>query len=368
MSKTYFSTLNYSLANEDTTLEVRMVEKLKPKRIMSVCGSGGRALPLLAAGAESLTCVDLADEQLHLAELRRATFQDLSHRDFLLFWGYPPYSVENGYLEREKLFRGLDLGETAGKWADQYLSAKGWQSPLYDGKWERTFATIAKILQTLFGSDYGAIFECRSIEEQTNFFKGQFPRLRWNLLVRALGNRAFFNALLYKGHFVKKNIPDTHYAFYQSAFERIFTTTPIRENFFIQLAFFGRVRFDEGIPIEARATTFQAIQRSLKGESKVVYVRADITELLSAPEAAARPFDFLSFSDVPSYFSGDLEREFMQRVRPGLRSGAHVVLRHYMRVPEAMDLRGYREVTDAWRREIDREYTQMYKIQVLEVI
>ena len=50
MSKEYFSKLNYSLANEDSTLEVEMVKELKPKNTLAVCGSGGRSLRLRAKG------------------------------------------------------------------------------------------------------------------------------------------------------------------------------------------------------------------------------------------------------------------------------------------------------------------------------
>ena len=57
--KEYFYDLNYTLANEDTTLEYEMVKELKPKFVLSVCGSGGRALPLICGGAERLDAIDV---------------------------------------------------------------------------------------------------------------------------------------------------------------------------------------------------------------------------------------------------------------------------------------------------------------------
>ena len=80
--------MNYTLANEDTSLEYNLVLKLKCKQILAVCGSGGRSLPLLAGSTERLVCTDLSHPQLLLAKLRLATFAKLTREQFLLFWGF----------------------------------------------------------------------------------------------------------------------------------------------------------------------------------------------------------------------------------------------------------------------------------------
>ena len=72
MADKYFNDLNYSLANEDTRLELDLCKTYKPKAILSICGSGGRFLPLLAAGTpKKIVALDLAPQQLHLAEMRK---------------------------------------------------------------------------------------------------------------------------------------------------------------------------------------------------------------------------------------------------------------------------------------------------------
>ena len=79
MAEKYFKSLNYSLANEDTWPEVRLMRKWKPKKILSVAGSGGRSLPLLAGNPESLHVVDLSEEQLWLGSLREETIRKCSY-------------------------------------------------------------------------------------------------------------------------------------------------------------------------------------------------------------------------------------------------------------------------------------------------
>src|SRR5688572_28325343 len=89
----YFSKLNYSLANEDTTLELQTVKALKPKNTLAVCGSGGRSLPLLVGTQNRLVCADLSDNQLWLAAHRTETIRQLTFREFCLYWGFPPFEV-----------------------------------------------------------------------------------------------------------------------------------------------------------------------------------------------------------------------------------------------------------------------------------
>src|SRR6185312_13405629 len=106
MSLSYFNRLNYTLANEDTSLELGLLPEGVP-HLMSVAGSGGRVLPLLAKFPKKVTCVDLSLEQLYLTELRFESLRALDHAEFLAFWGYPPSASEPH--ERRKLFQRIQL-------------------------------------------------------------------------------------------------------------------------------------------------------------------------------------------------------------------------------------------------------------------
>ena len=145
MAQKYFSGLNYTLGNEDTSVEIEMIKILKPKNIFSICGSGGRSLPLAHAEAEHLALADLSKEQLLLAQLRLATYKDLSHEEFLLFWGYYPYSSDNHASERKNLFNKISLSVEARDFFNNVFLEINFDSLLYLGKWERTFATFAKL-------------------------------------------------------------------------------------------------------------------------------------------------------------------------------------------------------------------------------
>lgn len=359
MSNEYFvSSLNYTLANEDTGLELELLPQ-GVGHLFSVAGSGGRILPLLARAPKVVTCVDISQEQLHLARMRFESARVLTHAEFMRFWGYPPQSADPA--ERRKMFESLSLPDDARTYLSKVFEARGWESILYDGKWERTFGKLSVGVRALTGAAGMGLFTALTRAEHERYLREKFPARAWKTVLFLLGNAGVFNALLYKGHFPKKNLPQSFYGFYKEAFERLFAQGPARENFFLQLLFFGKVIFSEGCPVECKPEVFAAAQAALRSGIEIRYRLGDLVGEAASTDV---PIDFFSFSDVPSYFSGDLEREFMQRVRPKLAGGALVVLRNYLHVPEGLDLSGYDTVTAQYREAIAREKLQVYTTEI----
>ncbi len=361
MSQQYFSALNYSLGNEDTSLEYLLCRELRPRKIVSVAGSGGRALPLLSFGAESLTALDLSFQQLYLTRLRTETYRQLSYPQFLLFWGYPPEGAKSNKEARKQLFDKLTLDQELRDYFQQYFDKIEWQSLLYEGKWEKTFATLSRLMKFIMGERGDEILKFDSLERQRKFYQQSFSHWRWSLVLFLLGNKTVFNALLYKGSFIKKNVPETHYQYYRQAFENLFTRQLAGESFFLQLCFYGELRDLRSVPVEAQEEVFHQIKASLQQKAQVQTVEQDIISYLANESGV----DFVSLSDVPSYFGGDLEKNFLQMISPGLNSGAIVVVRSYLRIPQ-VDTQGYTEVTANFQKIIEREKVQMYRIQLFQ--
>ncbi len=359
MSQKYFKGLNYTLGNEDTTVEVELIKKMKPKSIFSICGSGGRSLPLMHKEAQLLTLSDLSREQLLLAELRLHSYRELEFEKFLLFWGYYPYSEKNNSSERRELFLKLKISAECRKFFTEVFSEIQYESLLYLGKWERTFAVFAKVLQTLMGSSFDRIMQFDNLEEQKKYYRTEFPMRRWKMLIHVLGNKAMFNALLYKGDFITKNSPLSHFDYYFEAFNRLFTHDLAQKSFFLQLCFYGRIKSLLGVPVEASKESFERVHES---KTHVEYLQEDFVSYLSKGH---KQYDFLSLSDVPSYFQGEIEKNFMQKIKPGLLPGAIIVTRYYLRKSECI-LDGYLDITDSHIKLIEMEKVQMYDIRIYQ--
>ena len=357
MNHSYFSGLNYTLGNEDTSVEIDLIKELKPKNIFSICGSGGRSLPLIHIDAEILTLADLSREQLMLAELRYACYKTFTYEEFLLFFGYFPFYDDNDKSKRKELFNRLVLNLETKTFFTNIFNEINFKSLLYLGKWERTFDVFAKALRLLLGSDFDKILKFDNLQDQIEYYKTDFPMKRWKALIHILGNKTMFNALLYKGDFITKNSPLSHFDYYFQAFERLFTRDLAQKSFFLQLCFYGKIKSLSGVPIEASLESFKRIKES---QGKVDYLKEDFVTFLSK---TSNKYDFLSLSDVPSYFHGDLEQSFMQKIKPGLLHGAIIVTRYYLRKSHC-DLAGFVDITNSYAKVIELEKVQMYDIRI----
>jgi len=355
--KYFTGNLNYTLGNEDTSLELALLPE-QVGHVVSVAGSGSRVLPLLARAPRAVTCVDLSREQLMLTELRIEALRALNHAEFLAFWGYPPRAASSD--ERKELFSRIALSENTREFFHTVFVQKNWESILYDGKWERTFIKLSAINRALTGTRGLGLFNALTEEEQRSYLKRKFPRRAWGMVLLLVGNAGMFNALLYKGHFPKKNIQSSFLAFYRAAFERLFSQGLARRNFFLQLVFFGKVVFAEGCPVECDPVVFERAKKAVADAQIRYRLGSVLDEVLNTDQ----PVDFVSISDVPSYFSGSTEQNFLQRIKPALTPGALVVLRSYLHVPEGLDISGFENIREHHADAIAREKMQMYLVDV----
>ncbi len=361
MSEQYFKGLNYTLGNEDTSLEIDILSSLPAENVFAVCGSGGRSLPLIGLQTKTISIIDLSKEQLSLAKLRMVTYQNLEHDDFLLFWGYYPYSPERYCSSRKALFTSLKslISEDVYNFFEQVFRSVQFQGLLYLGKWEKVFKFFAKINQKILGKNFDQILHFDSLEDQRIYFQEKFPQKRFQLVLKILGNKSLFNALLYKGHFIKKNSPLSHFEYYQGAYRRIMENFLCDESFFMHLSFYGEIRSFSGVPVEARQKAFMNVK---KFQGQYNFLQENLMDHLSR---GIKSYDFLSLSDVPSYFSGELEQTFMQKIKPSLAPNAILVNRYYLRTPDT-DLSDFEDITHRYESLIRQEKVQMYNIKIYQ--
>lgn len=357
MRNDYFQHLNYTLGDEDSRLELGILPA-HSDHVMAVAGSGGRVLPLLARRPRRLTCVDICRPQLFLTELRVEALRALTRGEFLGLLGYPGRALAPE--ERRRLFRQLALSPDAARFFEGLFAAHGWGPLLYSGRFERTLRTLARVNGLLTGSRGRGLFETGDREAQRVYLERRFPRRAWRAVLLLLGNSAVLNSLLYKGDFPKKNIPGSAYRFYRDAFERLFSDARARESFFLQLVFFGELRFAEGLPVECDADVFEAARRAL-GSTAVSYVHGDILEVAQR----AGDVDFLSLSDVPSFLPEEREQDFLQLLRPGLAPGGLVVTRGHLRVARP-DASGFACISERYADLMSAEKTQMWSVNVYQ--
>jgi len=365
----YFNSLNYSIANEDVAFELGICRRIKPRKILAICGSGARFLPLASTQPEKITALDLATQQLALADLRRSVMQHYSLQDYMRFLGYPPYSTHEYKAERAALFSELDIHAETRRYFQQLFRQINWDGLLYQGRWEQTFIGIPKKVRLLVGTAYDNIFQFKTQDEQDRFFAEKLKDRLWASVPAAvlmlMGNATFFNTVLYRGSFVRKNIPDSYFNFYSSAFKRLFANGLTRENFFLQICFLGRLQYPEGNPLEVHPDVYPLAQKALQGGTQIELVERDV---LGFAAKTQDKYDFVSLSNVPSYFSGAAESNYLQSLTRCLNRGALVVVRCYLRIPQGTDTSGFVDVSHEYEELAAKEKMQMYRIMVYKYV
>lgn len=362
MVQKYFNQLNYTLGNEDTSVDLAIVKRFKSKSVFSVAGCGSRSFPLLES-CEQLDIVDVSEYQLALCRLREALYRQCDFEQYLIFFNFPPFHGQDNKYARKEIFRSLELEARDREYFRSVFQELNWEGLLYCGRWERTFQTMSKGLRAILGKNYADIFQFHDLEEQRDYFQRKFNKMRWNSLLFLLGNKSVFNALLYKGDFIEKNVEENHFEYYKNSFDDLFMNNLARESFFAHLCFFGQITHSDGNPIEAKRDNFLAVKDKLIN-SPVGYHQGDLVSLLEG-KVPGKEFDFIGLSDVPSYFKGDLERDFLQRIKASVAIGGHICLRNYLRIPNS-EKKGFVDVTHLCKDLFPLEKVGVYRFQILQ--
>lgn len=354
----YFTQLNYSLSNEDTFLETQILPP-HTNHVYCVAGSGSRVLPLLSKFPKKLSVVDYSFEQLALTALRLETVKHLSYPEFLAFWGYPSDQL----MQRNDRLDWLDSFDLS-KQQKTYLSEliQGHERLIYAGRYEKTLKFFSRIIQKVLGSHINKMKSLENYEDFSSYFYQDFPQARWRFLVKTLGNTTLLNTLLYKGSHPIKNINLSFSSYFEQVFNALFRFLAPRQSFFLQMLFFGEIIDLKGAPIEADPEVFEQIKQGIK-TCEIRFYQGDFFSICdSLPEK----IDFISFSDILSYFPDDLGEVYMQRIKSNLSPKALTVHRYYFHITKNMDTTGYEKVTSKYLPLISREKTQIYLVDVYE--
>jgi S-adenosylmethionine-diacylglycerol 3-amino-3-carboxypropyl transferase len=122
----------------------------------------------------------------------------------------------------------------------------------------------------------------------------------------------------------------------------------------------GKVLHEEGLPIEFSEELFNKIKEST---TKPIYQQGSIFE-----RSENTKYDFISLSDVPSYLSGEIERNYIQLLAKNIMTDGVIVNRFYLRATENTDITGFKDITPKYQDIISQELVQMYQVQLLQKI
>lgn len=361
MSHEYFKNLNYTMSNEDTQLEYDLLPH-GTAHVLCIAGSGSRVLPLFAKQPKQISISDYSIEQLALTKTRIETVRCLEHPEFLAFWGYPSQKIMEPH-ERQEIFYKLEINDIEKEIMSSIFKSNEWKPLLYSGSYEKMIIKLSKIIQKILGEKH--INKLKNLEDHyqfKNYLKNEFPRLRWKLLISVLGNSTMLNALLYKGNHPKKNIDISYSKYYNQMFEKLFSLFTPKESFFLQLLLFNEIIDIKHAPLETNKQIYLKMKEGINN-CRINFYQGD---LFSNIEKFDTNIDFVSFSDILSYFPEELEEIYLQRIKKKLNSKALTIHRYYFHINRNLDTTGYTKLTKTFPILINKEKTQIYIIDIYQ--
>lgn len=363
MTKHYFTDLNYTLGNEDLTVEYKILQNEFPQKNINICaiaGSGNRSVILLTQHTKEIVYCDTSAQQLALTELRTQSLKYLTHAEFLDFFGYTSTTP----VKRKALFAKIKTTKKTGSTMAIILKEHQWKELIYIGKWERTFYKISRMIRVIAGNKIRTLINIDNSNDYFSFLNTTFPVLRWNLAIFIIGNATMFNKLLYKGAFPENNVSKSIYTFYKNSFNKVFNQGVAKTNFFLNILINGTIEHADAFPIECNEKLFEQARNNIK-TTRFTY---NVGNLLDVAQNYKNHFHYIVLSDIPSYFQGPQEQIFLQLLHPSLHTGGIVVMRFYLHIPQNVDCTGFLEITTRYKEVIEKEKVGMYAIKVFQKI
>lgn len=335
----YFSGLNYSLANEDTSVEFRLLHE-NARHVFVIPSSGAQALPLLARHPQRMDIADISEPQLFLTELRLAALRACSYEEWLYFMGYRGgvQSVTGEIREtRRELFARLDLRAGTRDYWQKSIDLWADQGFITLGRWERFFLKLSKGIRTTLRYDFQKFFDPETLEKQREVYDKQWPDIRFRAFLEIVTSDWLMNRVLYRGSFSGKKgrrtseLPPA--AELEKRYRLLFENHLARKNFFLQMLFLGGIKHEEGLPIEAQRDVFEAAKAA---KTEVRYIVGSLTDLLPL-----EPYDFMHLSDVISYLEPKDTANIVPSLHADCPKGAMVVARTFLKSPAVFEAPGW---------------------------
>ncbi len=186
-----FTQIRYAQCWEDSRL---LVAALQPrgKACLSIGSAGDNSFALLAAGAASVTAVEMNAAQVACLEIRRAAYLTLDHDEFLQLMG--SRSSSQRLRIYQKIRREMAVRARAFWDASPDLIEAGIGSA---GKFERYFATFRKVVLPLAHSrkEVMDLLQPRSPDGRLRFYHEVWDNWRWRWIFKGFFSRTVMGLL-----------------------------------------------------------------------------------------------------------------------------------------------------------------------------
>lgn len=309
-----FSTIRYAQCWEDSRL---LTASLKPlgRHCLSIGSAGDNSFALLAAGAASVTAVEMNPAQMACIELRRAAYLTLDHGRFLELLGSRPS------LRRNQLYQAcrMKLADPAREfWDCRHAAIQGGIGSA--GKFERYFAIFRQVVLPIAHHRRRvlALLAARPAAERAKFYQEAWNNRRWRWIFQIFFSRRMMGLLGRDPEFfkyVEGSVADRILARTRHALVELDPAA----NPYLHWILTGT--HGDNLPEALEETNFERIRDALiQGRFEVA--NASIEEWFQGnPE---RRYDAFNLSDIFEYMSEENTRTLLEKIVNSSNAGARL--------------------------------------------
>lgn len=316
------SELLFSQSWEDPESDRRALTPIADQALFCITSGGCNALGFLLDDPRVVHAVDINPSQSHLLELKVAAIRYLTFAEFQEFLGLRPSP------QRLKMFDAIAPGLTAA--AASYWTLRSdviRTGVLGQGRYERFLRLFRRGLNILQGKRrIAALFACRTLAEQREFYERKWDTRRWRLLFQLLFNKRVLARRGLSADYFKFDDGSASFAdsFYRRA-KRAFAEIPIAGNYFLAQYLLGRYQDAESVPDYLKEENFQALRERV---DRMQIITSDAKAWLGQRESAS--IDVFSLSNICELMNLEETAVTFEQVARTAKPGARACFRNLM--------------------------------------
>lgn len=309
-----FDEVRYAQCWEDADVLARALDP-QGRDCLSIGSAGDNSFALFAAGAKSVTAVEMNPTQVACIEIRKAAYLCLDHEGFLELLGSRPSQ------RREELYgkcRPMLAPEIATFWdARPELIRIGIAG---GGKFERYFAMFRNVVLPLAHNRKRvlALMESRDAESRERYYNEVWNNRRWRAIFRVFFSRTVMGKLGRDPEFFRYVEGSVSDRILGRARHALVVLDP-SDNSYLHWILTGT--HGGALPLALRKESFAPIREALQ-QGRFRVFSGPVEELLES-EPHVR-FDAFNLSDIFEYMSEENTRSLLQRLVAAARPGARL--------------------------------------------
>lgn len=304
--------VSYASCWEDPLILQEALQVQPGDKVLSICSGGCNSLSLLVYDPAAMTVVDFNPAQIHLVRLKMAAIRTLDHGALLELIGVRDSTRRRGLYEQTK--SALTSADVA--YWDLRLDQID-QGLFRIGRTDKYLMLFGRIIRTLFGRrKVERLFAAKDLEEQRALFRREWDGVLWRGVFRTFFHRAVISRAKDPTHFRFVDFDGFGDRFRQRT-EWLFTEVPLRDNYFLSIAFLGRYPHERAVPTYLLEEHHAAVRDRL---DRISFHQGDLEGLLNV--TPDQTFDRFNLSNLFDWVDDEhLSRALRKVVRTGRPGG-----------------------------------------------